>query len=148
MSRLLLLKNYNQALKSAGLTGYGMQATERFPPNIPHVPFDNVTRKQLPIIDNSYVLLTLRGGWIESLAFVLLHLIGVCQFLLVGRLSGPLSRFGYHMAATILGHAFVVFTVYPDYDFMFIFLWTIGVSSAHLGVDSRCLSVSRLDDSG
>ena len=36
------------------------------------------------------------------------------------------------LSGTIYTHALVVFTVYPDYDFMFVFMWTVGISSVQL----------------
>ncbi|MCA9051771.1 MAG: O-antigen ligase family protein [Planctomycetaceae bacterium] len=132
MSRLLLLKNYWKAVKHAGFIGYGMTATDTMPPNVPHVPFDEVTRKPLPIIDNSYVMLALRGGWVQSIAFLLLHFSAMWQALRIRDPDNQLIVFKRMLAGCIGAHAFIVFTVYPDFDFMFVFLWTVGVTSVNL----------------
>lgn len=132
MSRVLQLQHYWKAVSHAGITGYGMTATDTFPPNIPFVPFDQVTRKPLSIIDNSYVLLTLRAGWLQSLAFVLLHIAAIDQLVRLSKRNPELVSFCRLLIGAICAYALVVFTVYPDYDFMFVFLWTVGISSANL----------------
>jgi hypothetical protein len=135
MSRLLVLQHYSKAVKHAGMLGYGMSATETFPPNVPHLPYDQVTGKPLAVIDNSYILLTLRGGWLLCLGFVLIHAGAIYQFHAMTKRDPELVSFGRLMIGAICAHAFVVFTVYPDYDFMFVFLWTVGISSIRLHAD-------------
>ena len=132
MSRVLVIRHYWDSVRHAGMLGYGMTATDTFPPNVPYVPFEEVSRKQYPIIDNSYLLLALRGGWILCLAFLLLHAAAIYQFHTTIKRHPELVSFGRLMIGAICAHAFVVFTVYPDYDFMFVFLWTVGVSSVQL----------------
>jgi len=131
-SRILLIQHYWRSVTNAGIIGYGMTATDTFPPNVPHVPFDEVSGKQFPVIDNSYILLTLRGGWLMCLAFVLLHVAAIFQFHTMAGKDPRLLSFGRLLIGAICGHAFVVFTVYPDFDFMFVFLWTVGISSVRL----------------
>jgi len=137
MSRVLLLQHYWKAVRHAGMTGYGMTATNGFPPNVPFVPIDQLTGKPYPLVDNSYVLLTLRGGWMQCLAFVLLHAAAIFQFSLMNRRDSSLTSFSRLMIGAISAHSLVVFTVYPDYDFMFVFLWTVGISSVAFRTDSE-----------
>lgn len=137
MTRVLLIQHYWKSVVNAGIIGYGMTATDTFPPNVPHVPFDEATGKQYPLIDNSYILLTLRGGWLQCLAFVLLHFAALYQLSRLGQKEPDLVVLCRLLAGAICGHALVVFTVYPDYDFMFVFLWTVGITSVNLVPDEQ-----------
>ena len=133
MSRLLVIQHYWKPVRHAGMIGYGMTATEGFPPNVPFIPIDKMTGKPYPLIDNSYVLLTLRGGWLECLGFLLLHAAALFQISRLAKSDRRLLSFSRLLCGAICTHALLVFTVYPDYDFMFVFMWTVGISSMRLG---------------
>ncbi|MEZ6127476.1 MAG: O-antigen ligase family protein [Planctomycetaceae bacterium] len=135
LSRLLIVEHYWKSVTHAGIIGYGMTATDMFPPNVPHIPFDQVTRKQFPIVDNTYVLLALRGGWLLCLGFVLLLVTAMFQFYGLEKQEPSLKVLCRMMIGAMCAFALVVFTVYPDFDFMFVFLWTVGISSIRLEQD-------------
>lgn len=135
MSRVLIVQHYWKSVRHAGLIGYGMTATDGFPPNVPHVPYDEATGKQFPIVDNTYILLALRGGWLLSLGFVLLMITAMLQFHNLEKQEPELKVLCRMMIGAICAFALVVFTVYPDVDFMFVFLWTVGISSVRLDAD-------------
>lgn len=136
LTRLLIGEYYWKSVTHAGMMRYGMTATDTFPPNVPHVPFDQVTRKQFPIVDNTYILLALRGGWLLSLGFVLVLVTAMFQFYGLEKQEPTLKVLSRMMTGAICAFALVVFTVYPDFHFMFVFLWTVGISSVRLDAEA------------
>ena len=56
----------------AGFTGYGTRATSKFPPDIPHLLGKEENRQSMKMVDNAYVLFTLRFGWLGCGALILL----------------------------------------------------------------------------
>lgn len=134
LGRLVQAKAYGPAMQKGGMFGYGMTATSTFPPDIPEVPVDTLTGEQIPIVDNCYVLLTLRGGWVLGIAYFLLHVVALYQLVQAVRWGEDawLSRL---LAGAVVAHAFVSATVYSAYDYFFVFLWTIGLCGIHLSPD-------------
>ncbi|WP_437203116.1 O-antigen ligase family protein [Planctomicrobium sp. SH664] len=130
-ARFYILKIWGPAFLHAGLLGSGTEATAKFPPNVPGIWPGAKTLKILPMVDNAYLLQGLRFGWLGTLAFVLTTIAGIVQFLMWRRIP-ELQRFGLWMAATLIAYAMVLLTVWMSSDFGFVFLWTIGLSSAVL----------------
>ena len=132
VGRLVIVRGYAKALRKAGPLGYGTTATSQFPPDIPHVPVDELTGEPVSVVDNSYVYYTLRGGWVMGVGYLLLHLAGFFRLRKVANWDGD-AFFCRLLAGAIVAHAVVSFTVYPAYDYIYLFLWTLGVAAAPLG---------------
>ncbi len=63
-NRLLVWQIYGPLVLKGGPLGYGTEAVSSFPPNIPGLPTSAKARETLGIVDNSYLLIGLRFGWI------------------------------------------------------------------------------------
>ena len=73
-SRLLLLEVYRDAILKAGPFGFGTVAVTDFPPKIPYLEGRAELATRMKIVDNAYVLTSLRLGLVGLSALVLLFL--------------------------------------------------------------------------
>jgi len=127
-NRLLIFDAYGDALRHAGLTGYGTKLTTGFPPNIPYLQASRHSVERLKIVDNAFVLMTLRFGFLGVGTFVLLLLSGIYTAgCLVKRF--PQDQFFPAACGSFTGFALVLMTVWFCYDFGFIALWMLGILS-------------------
>lgn len=137
-SRIYLLKIYGPAMRRAGLLGYGTAATADFPPRVPVVATDTKTLELLRNIDNLYVLLILRFGYLGVVAFTLVGLTSIGGLV---RLSWSQSRPGstwYAGLAGVFSAMMLIFlTVWMPFDFGFWFLWSAGAVAGRLWGESR-----------
>ena len=124
--RLLIFDAYGDALRHAGLTGYGTELTNTFPPNIPYLQASRHSVERLKYVDNAYVLLTLRFGFLGLGAFMLLLLSGIYT---AGCLVKRFSEYQLFpaMCGSLTGFAVVLMTVWLNYDFGYVLLWTLGI---------------------
>lgn len=124
--RLLIFDAYGDALRHAGLTGYGTKRTAGFPPDIPYLQASRHSVERLKYVDNAYVLLTLRFGFLGLGAFVLLMLSGIYTAVSLRKLT-PDEPFYTAICGCLIGFAAVLMTVFMSYDFGFIYLWMLGI---------------------
>ncbi len=133
-SRFLLLELYSIAMKRSGLLGFGTEAVTGFPVRVPLGPQEVETMKRIRFVDNTYVLMTLRFGYIGVFFFTVALFVAAFQFVYVcsrmptespGVLAGCL-------AGSLLGVIPVLFTVWMPPDYGFPLMWTCGVSSGML----------------
>ena len=137
-ARLLIFDAYGDALRHAGLTGYGTKLTTGFPPNIPYLQTSRHAVDRLKFVDNAYVLLTLRFGFLGMGMFALLLLIGIYT---ASSLTTWFPQWAFFPAVcgSLAGFALILLTVWLCHDFAFIALWTLGVLSgcAVLPIDRK-----------
>ena len=119
-SRILLLDVYRIAVRKSGWLGFGSEAVSSFPVNVPVGPQEVETLQRLRNIDNVYVLFTLRFGYFGIAAFsmILITAIGQAIWLAFKNPGSTSQFFSAAVAGTLLGMAFVLFTVWlpPDID--------------------------------
>ena len=125
-NRFLIFEAYGDALRHAGLTGYGTKLTTGFPPNIPYLQASRHSVERLKFVDNAYVLLTLRFGFLGLGAFVFLMLSGIYTAGSLMKLN-PDEPFYLAVCGCLTGFAVVMMTVWMCYDFGFIYLWMLGI---------------------
>lgn len=137
LHRFYLLKVYGNAMRKGGWLGYGTEATSTFPPNVPVGDEHVDTLKRLWAIDNEYVLLILRFGYLGVAAFVALPLAAVAAYAQLGKGQGlRIGVFCASMAGALVAVLFVLITVWMPHDFGFWILWTAG-SAAGLQATTR-----------
>lgn len=129
--RLLLLDVYKIAFKRAGLLGFGTEAVTGFPIHVPVGPQEVETLHKLRMIDNTYLLITLRFGYLGLFCFASAAILAIWQLSVV---SVPLrhENIGLLMAtlaSSLLATLPVLFTVWMPQDYGFILLWSWGASS-------------------
>ncbi len=137
-SRLVLFTAYSKALIQGGLTGYGSKAVSKFPPEIPYMQGKSEAT-EVKSIDNGYVLLTLRFGWLGGGCFLLMFLTAVFSAVLL-HLDRPDRLFAASVGSLLLViAAFGMFLVWMSYDFGLEILWTFGVLSglSSSGIQNR-----------
>ena len=128
-SRLHVLGIYSDALVKAGPFGYGSEATSEFPLRIPGVDGRFKSANLFKQVDNGYILLTLRFGWVGGACLAILFLTAIA--------TGLSLYFERHdqlfpgavacLLAVVAG--FSLLLVFMNYDFGLPILWLMGVLS-------------------
>ncbi len=139
LTRLLLFRAYAKPLRYARFLGYGTEACQGFPPNIPHLPEKSEAIYLMRHVDNAYVLMGLRSGWLGMMTFTLLWVVTVWTAIILARIPELTSVCSW-LAGVIAASAFVLLTVYFASDFAPIFLWTSGLVS---GLATHALKARR-----
>jgi hypothetical protein len=123
--RWLIVKAYWPALSRAGLLGYGTAAVSTFPPRIPNLPESARARRMLRSVDNAYLLIGLRFGWLGMLALASLLLVSIwtCSRLFGNPAFRDLSGWLMAMLSAV---APVLLIEWLSYDFGFALLWSCG----------------------
>jgi len=135
--RLLVFKVYSRAMRNAGLLGYGTKRATAIPPEIPYLEGKADLKTRMNVIDNGYVLMTLRSGWLGGLSFSLLFLTATLTAFLLHRDRPdqilPLAAGGALLTIAVPGFLLVR----NNYDYVFPALWLIGVISGLASDRSR-----------
>jgi hypothetical protein len=76
-TRLHVFGIYSEALMKAGPFGYGSAATSGFPLRIPGMEGTFKSAMLFEQVDNAYILMTLRFGWIGGMCLVILFLTAI-----------------------------------------------------------------------
>lgn len=136
-NRFILFDLYRIALRRSGMLGFGTEAVTGFPVNVPLGPQEVTTLRKIRFIDNTYILLTLRFGYLGLLCFGAAGIAGVGQMLWIHRsYSLPqqlLGQFPQLVIVTVAGALaatmLALLTVWMPPDFGFVYVWLLGASS-------------------
>ena len=130
-SRLTLFRIYWSPLTRAGLLGYGTGAVTGFPVNVPIGSEEAEAAKQIWALDNTYILITLRFGYLGLFFFLSLLGWSLWQLLKVHDLDPRRSTAAFSAAlfGATAAVAWLIFGVWTPSDFGFPWLWGIGLSS-------------------
>ena len=129
MSRIYLFDVYGLAMRRAGLLGFGSERVTGFPIRVPVGPQHAETLKHVRFIDNVYILLTLRFGYLGVVCFLALGLSAVWNFTRMSFVRGAGLAFYANMAGALAGTMLVLATVWMPQDFGFMFLFSAGASA-------------------
>ncbi len=135
-TRLVLFKTYSNAMIKGGLTGYGSKAVSTFPPQIPYMQGKSAI-SEIKAVDNAYILLTLRFGWLGGASLLLLFMTSFITAAMIysGRSD---SLFVAAVASVLVCIAtFSLLLVWFSSDFSLPILWTFGVLSGLTSADRR-----------
>ena len=130
LTRLYLFDVYSLAIRRAGWLGFGTARTTGFPVRVPVGHQHTETVKRLPWIDNAYILLILRFGYLGCAVFTMLGIASVVAY--VGMINRPFARGIIFCAAAgggLVASGLLLTTVWMPHDFGFWLLWMIGTSS-------------------
>ena len=130
-TRFVIFSLYRRAINVAGWTGYGSARTSVFPPQVPMGTDDRVTWEKVRFVDNCYVLMTLRFGWLGGILFFLLVVIAVYSWGRVAISYDPPAGANW-LAAALIAAGFVMCTVWLAHDYKFLVFWLIGSASGPL----------------
>jgi hypothetical protein len=129
--RLLLFDVYKIAVKRGGLLGFGSEAVTGFPIQVPVGPQEFDTLRKMRSIDNVYLLVTLRFGYLGLICFALAACTAIYQLFAI---TDPLRTENIGLLTACLGSSLavilpVIFTVWMPQDYGFILVWSWGASS-------------------
>ncbi len=128
-TRLHVFGVYSEALVKAGLFGYGSEATDGFPLRIQNMESRVKSQHLFHQVDNAYILLTLRLGWLGGGCLVILFLTAIATGLSL-HFDRPDQMFPGVTGCMLTAIAgFSLLMVFMSYDFGLPILWTIGVLS-------------------
>ena len=128
-SRLHVFGIYSEALIKGGPFGYGSQATTGFPPRIPGMEGTFKSANLPEMVDNGYILLTLRFGWVGCACLVILFLTAISTGLSLHFEHSDHLFPGVVACLLVVVAGFSLLLVFMSYDFGLPLLWTIGVLS-------------------
>jgi O-antigen ligase len=130
MTRLYLFSIYNRAMRKAGLIGYGSESVSSFPIRVPVDPEFVTAVKDIRFIDNVYIQILLRFGYLGVAALTAACLFAVLTMLRMGwnpDLRG--SAFCCALASSIFAVMLVMLTVWFPQDYAFWLLWNLGAAA-------------------
>ena len=130
LNRVRILEVYAPAMKKAGLLGFGTEATTGFPLNVPVGPQHVATLKKIRFIDNGFVLILLRFGWLGLLSFLAvagLLIANQVKMAMTPRAQGQF--FSAALAGATVALMLALLTVWLPKEFCQLFLWTAGATA-------------------
>lgn len=129
-TRLYIPIVYGRAIREAGLLGYGTDRVTGFPVRVPMGQQYAETIRRMRFIDNQYVLMTLRFGYLGLLFFTLLAGTAVYDYTRLALDSQSGVAFTAGMAGAIVAVMLVMITVWMPRDFGYLILWSCGAGAA------------------
>jgi hypothetical protein len=149
-NRILIWKIYGPLVLRGGPLGFGTTDVSSFPPNIPGIPTVAKSAETLGIVDNTYLLVGLRFGWIGVTLLVVMILTAITTAIWLRNSAGLIaypygSAFWTALAASLTGAALEILTVFGSYEFMFWLLFTIGTVAGSGALRCRMLRGDELD---
>lgn len=142
-ARLTLFKIFWTPLTRAGLLGYGTESVSTFPPNVPTGSDEVEAMRDIWSVDNTYILLTLRFGYLGLLSFLLLGGTSLFQLVRVKDFdpNSSVAVFVASLFGSICALLVLIFTVWMPAEFGFPLIWSLGVSSglyySHFWIKSK-----------
>ncbi len=137
--RLLVPRIYLPLVFDGGPLGYGTTNSTGFPPkNIPGMPTDPVLLARLTSVDNSYINVGLRSGWVGLALFVMLLISAVILCYHMAPVASTYlfpsdSRVIVAYASVLIAVSLEIWTVFFSYDHAFWILFQIGSISGLAG---------------
>ena len=134
LQRVQLVRAYWPAFRSAGPLGYGTRKVKGFPPKVPNLPENRRTREMLRIVDNSYLLLGLRLGWVGAGLLLAILITAAVSAL---RLADDRTLLGLPgaMGSVLVAMIPLLLTVYLAYEFAFELIAVCGFAGSLASAD-------------
>ena len=132
--RIRVVQAWWPALVKAGPVGFGTTATKGFPPNVPGRPSNPRTLRLLQYVDNGYLLVGIRLGWVGAglLAGMLLAAAASAVRLVDDR---TLLGLPGALAAVLVAAVPLLLAVHLNYDFAFELISACGFAGALASAD-------------
>jgi hypothetical protein len=130
-NRLDILRVYARAVARAGWLGFGTESVTGFPISVPLGPDDVSALKENKYVDNEYLLLTLRFGWIGGTLFAIALVLSIASWLHRSRVASWNDRpWCVFVGSAIAATAACLMTVWMPHDIGFPLLFWMGAGSA------------------
>jgi hypothetical protein len=132
MSRIYVFQLFRPALMQTGLLGFGTERVTGFPVNVPVKPENRDALEKLKTIENTYLLLVLRLGWLGLIAFTTASVYFVVAAGLVSMADKSTGEFMFSASwVGVMGSMlFLMITVWMPHDYGFLYLVSGGVVSS------------------
>ncbi|MFO1064477.1 MAG: hypothetical protein U0892_11495 [Pirellulales bacterium] len=131
LSRIYIWQVYRRAVVRAGWIGFGTESVTGFPINVPVGPEDTAALREIRFIDNEYLLMALRFGWIGSaLLASALGLTIVAWGLRSDSVSTDVNHHAAWACGTVAAAAAILMTVWMPHDIGFPLLAWMGAAGA------------------
>ncbi len=129
--RLLVYRVYGKAIAQAGLLGYGTDRVTGFPIRIPLSGEAAELIRSMETVENTYVLVALRFGWIGLFALVSAIAISLFQWqrLRLGEREESRRLLTVCLGSATFATAVVLLSVWMPHEIGFPLVWTLGSSS-------------------
>ncbi|MCC6510799.1 MAG: O-antigen ligase family protein [Pirellulaceae bacterium] len=132
MARWYLLKIYQRPMQQASWLGFGTERCSSWPLDVPVAPEYTQNVKKLLFVDNQYVLMILRFGWLGAAAFALALLLAALAWFDRSKSSlGSDVAVSIYIGITILAVSAGMVTVWMPHDIGFPLLWWMGAGSSY-----------------
>jgi hypothetical protein len=152
LHRLLLFDVYRSAMRQASLFGFGTDRTSTFPVRVPMGDVKAEAMRLFWTIDNHFILLQLRFGWLGAACFVALLLSSaIYSWQATASLGAEADVLFAAMAGLFAGLLVVLAVEWMSYDYGFAVLWSAGIANgwrAHIGARSPVHQGNRASGSG
>jgi len=132
-ARVHVIELYRVAMRKAGLFGFGTEAVTGFPVNVPVGQQDLDTLKRIWTVDNSFLLMGLRFGYLGLICFAV-WCVGIAAIWVRMTVWGDPTTPGFKafpatMAGVSIAMLVVLLTVWMPQDFGFWYVWIGGAAS-------------------
>ncbi len=128
-TRIYLFDVYGDALRRAGFLGFGTTAVADFPVNVPMGPQNLALLNAVPYIDDIYVLITLRFGYLGLAAFVAFFATSIVDWARHAIARDRSSLYAAAAAGAIVGAMLAMATLWMPHDFGFLLIWLAGAGA-------------------
>lgn len=130
-TRLLLFEIYWKPLMQAGFLGFGTDAVSTFPVNVPLGRDEAAAIQKIWMVDNHYLLLTLRFGYLGLAAFALVAGCSLWQLMRVrdSQSSTSIACFSSAAFGSVTGVLILLWTVWMPGEIGFPLFWSFGLST-------------------
>lgn len=146
MSRVYAFRLFRPALLNTGLFGYGTEKVTGFPiREVPIAPENLEALETLKTVENNYLLIALRLGWLGLIAFTAFTL----SLIAANVLQLKLLRQGFDYmliaiwAGVMTSMIFCISTVWMPHDFGFLYLYSGGIVASLYAYSQRPIRASR-----
>ena len=128
--RVVLFEIYKEAMRRAGLIGFGTDRTTGFPVRVPLGELDPSATSRVPSVDNAYILMQLRFGLLGVISLILiLGSAAVLSIVRGCRRNEQLALFHAAMGSMFAAIMIVLFAEYIPRDYGFLLFWSLGAVS-------------------
>jgi hypothetical protein len=127
LHRIHLFRIFKPAIERAGLFGFGTDRTSVFPPLVPYSKADEKAIRLVWSVDNEFILIVLRFGYLGLAMFLLVGLSATVESVRLSQRAGlRRGMIAAGIAGALLATLMLMMTVWMPHDYGFWYLWTVG----------------------
>ncbi len=131
--RLILLRAYSKAIREVPLWGYGTDRLASWPPRVPLNADARVVQQRIWSIDNEYLLILLRFGWVGLVCFFMAAVLATyfaLQRALTERESRGVGALAAGLGTTLAAVVIILTGEWMPSDWGFLLFYSFGFASS------------------